>query len=205
MYNYLCLNKFCIDPDKSIKIFSTAGTTHTTSEETKRKISLALKGRPGGKHTTSEETKKKIGIANSKHHPSAELKNRISNTLKEKWRDDTTFVKKMKEIHKNQGPKISKAKKGVKQSEERKTLQSKVISKLWESEEYRKHMSDVHKGRKQPSSQIEKRRKTMQENRKLRESLGLSKKHYFTNGKDTLFTDICPEGWWKGKANGNRK
>lgn len=147
MYKELCLNRFCLDPDKHTKIFSMAGSTHLVSKETREKISKANKGKHKKGHRISEETKKKIGIANSKHHPSTELRNRLSNVLKEKYRKDDDFVKRMKEVHKEIGPKVSKAKKGVKQSEERKKLQSKVISKLWENEEYRKHMSEVHKGR----------------------------------------------------------
>ena len=55
----LCLNGHCAKTGK----FSTAGSTHVTSDITKEKISYAKKGKPG--HSTSSETKAKLSAASS--------------------------------------------------------------------------------------------------------------------------------------------
>lgn len=199
----LCLNKHCLDPDKHKEIFSMVGTTHTVSEETRKKISVANKGRKGKSHETSEETRKKISLANKGRKGkslSEEQRKQISETLKNKYKNDIDF----RNAHAERCQRAGQTKKGVKQTQERRDLQSKVISKLWENEEYRKHMSDVHKGQKPSQETIEKRKKSLKEAWSRRKQNGLVKLHYYTNGIDDIRSIECPKGWWPGRTKSHR-
>jgi hypothetical protein len=119
------------------------------SEETKKKISEALKGNKNvirgekhpmfGKHR-SEEVKKKISEANKGHHPSEETRKKLSEA--KKGENHPNYGKLMSEEQKR---KISESSEGKHLSEEHKRKIGESMKKNWNNPEYVENfMKKIH-------------------------------------------------------------
>ena len=94
-------------------------------------------------YTLSEETKRKIGEANKGKKRSEESKQKISES--QKGEKNNMYGKHLSEEHKK---KLSEALKGIKRSDEAKKKISEALKGIKRSEETRKKMSEIRKGRK---------------------------------------------------------
>ena len=113
------------------------------SEETKKKLSEALKGRKRGSH--SDETKKKISEANKGKKRTSEQKKKMSEAHKGQiaWNKGKKTRPHSEETRK----KMSEAHKGYSHSEETKRKLSEAHKGYSHSEESKKKMSEAHKGK----------------------------------------------------------
>ena len=115
----LCLNRMCRCGNE--KIFSTVGTHH--SEETRKKMSIAKKGRPTWNKGVpwSEETRKKLSETHKGTHLSEEAKHKVS--ISKKGTHHSEETRKKMSIAKKGHPAWNK---GIPQSEEAKEKISRV-------------------------------------------------------------------------------
>ena len=113
------------------------------SEETRRKMSEARKGKP-----RSEETRRKISESEKGKKVSDETRKKISQAGKGKKQSSETIAKRVEKL---------KGKKHPPRSAESLVNYSESSKKTWENPELRKHMSEVHSGKKQSKETIEKR------------------------------------------------
>ena len=116
----------------------------TMAEDTKRKISVAKKGKPG--HIQTEETRKKIaaGMMGQKHalglKHSEESKKKMSESLRNSGRVYCPLSEEQK-------IKISISRKGIKHSEETKRKMSEAGKGRIFSEEHKRKLSEWQKGK----------------------------------------------------------
>lgn len=157
------------------------GGKHPQTEETREKISKSIKGHPGytkGEHH-SEETRKKISEANKgknkgKHHTEDARKN-MSDA--HKGARNHNYGKPRSEETRR---KISESLKGHRHSEETKKKISQNAN----------HHSPPNKGL--PVSEEQKK--------KISETLKNYHRKWWTNGVDSVLSEICPEGYVHGRV-----
>ena len=131
------------------------------SEETKRKISEANKGKKGKPH--SEESKRKISEAMKGIERSEETKRKISEAKRGNLGPNRG--KKFSKEHKR---KISEAMKGIERSEETKRKMSKAKKNM--TDKTKRKMSEARKGRKL-SEETKRKMREAQKRRRQREKL----------------------------------
>lgn len=124
-----------------------------SSEETRRKISEALKGKP--RKPLSEETRKKISEAGKGKHHSEETRKKISKSHKGKLHSEET-KKHLSEVHKGKPGKpcseetrrkISEARKKEWLDPEIRKKRSKAIKESVSDPEFRRKKSEANKGK----------------------------------------------------------
>ena len=140
---------------------TTGGNNCKCSEETKRKIGEANKG----KHL-SEETKKKISEAKKGSHPTEETKKKISEAskgkiLSEETRRKISKAEKGKKHHfygkhfsEETRKKLSGAHKGNRHTEETKRKISETSKGKIFSEETKKKLSEANRGERSPTAKL---------------------------------------------------
>ena len=132
------------------------------SEEHRKKLSLAKKGKPGNRKGSphSEDTKRRLSEANKGKILSRETKEKISKSVLERCKDPK-FIEKLSKIRKGKSlsletrKKISEAQKGIsyenrygkKKANEKKKLISQQQKEIWKNSDHILKMSTKLKGK----------------------------------------------------------